>query len=326
MKDLINTEVLELLSKVAQSVDNSNKLDKILGILFPFVGLKKFAVDTYVKDIQESNLSPEAKMMAIYHTKKTFKELKNQYAIAQIAKIAAKEGTDFSESSKVDDEWLSRYMDAAKFVSDEEAQVLWGNVLAGEFESPGSAPPSVIRILSELTRKYAAIFSELCSLRLKLFEDDGNDIAIVDYEIPFISELSGHPYLESCGITFAAIQEMEQLGLIYQNDIGGYGEKISKKEYPSVHLVSEKCVLTIKDYPDYNFPLGKVLLTDAGAYLARFIPRKQNEEHILAVKRYLEKNGAKCAPTPEMIIEVAEGTGTDKEYSFSRISPESQQT
>ena len=71
----MNKDGMELLSKMAQSVDNSSKLEKILGILFPFVGLKKLSVETYVKAIQESDLSPEAKMMAIYNAKKTFTSL-----------------------------------------------------------------------------------------------------------------------------------------------------------------------------------------------------------------------------------------------------------
>ena len=88
----------------------------------------------------------------------------NQSKIAKIALESAKEGTDFSESSSVDDDWLARYMDFAKFISNEDKQIIWGKILAGEFQSPGSTPPQLARILSEITEHHANIFNNICNL------------------------------------------------------------------------------------------------------------------------------------------------------------------
>ena len=35
----------------------------------------------------------------------------------------------------VNEEWLDRFMDSAKFVSQEEIQAIWGKILAKEFEN-----------------------------------------------------------------------------------------------------------------------------------------------------------------------------------------------
>ena len=61
--------------------ESVNKFANIIRGLFPFWGLKRTAVDTYIREIEKSNMSPEAKMFAIANTKKTYREIKNQSAI-----------------------------------------------------------------------------------------------------------------------------------------------------------------------------------------------------------------------------------------------------
>lgn len=90
-------------------VKNENVLNKsvgVMGMLFPFAGLKQKAVEMYVEDIEKSDLPADTKVFMVLNTKKTFKKIKNQKAIAEIAMENAKQGTDFSEDSGVSEEWL----------------------------------------------------------------------------------------------------------------------------------------------------------------------------------------------------------------------------
>ena len=157
---------IELAKAAAEGVgkESANKLASAIGGLFPFWGLKKKGIAVFINEIEKSNLSPEAKMMTIANAKRTYKQLKNQISIAKIAQDSAKVGTDFSSSSLVNDDWLDRFMDSAKFVSDEKVQYLWGNILAKEFEAPNSTPHSIIRILSEITPQYAKILKQYANL------------------------------------------------------------------------------------------------------------------------------------------------------------------
>ncbi|MBU5471280.1 DUF2806 domain-containing protein [Falcatimonas sp. MSJ-15] len=110
---------------VVDLMKNENVLNKSVGVLemlFPFAGLKQKAVEMYVEDIEKSDLSAETKAFMILNTKKTFKKIKNQKTIAEIAMENTKQGTDFSEDSGVSEEWLDRFMDSAVFVSSEEIQ------------------------------------------------------------------------------------------------------------------------------------------------------------------------------------------------------------
>lgn len=56
---------------------NENVLNKsvgMMGMLFPFAGLKQKAVETYVEDIEKSDLPAETKVFMILNTKKTFQK------------------------------------------------------------------------------------------------------------------------------------------------------------------------------------------------------------------------------------------------------------
>ena len=125
-------------------VKNDNVLNKVagvMGMLFPYAGLKQKAVNLYIEEIEKSDMSSEAKIFTVLNMKKIFKKIKNQKSIADIAMENAKEGTDFSEKSGVSEEWLERFMDSAGFVSSEDIQLIWGKILANEFERPGVRHP-----------------------------------------------------------------------------------------------------------------------------------------------------------------------------------------
>lgn len=281
---------LEIAKAAAGSAgkESVNKLAAAIGGFFPFFGLKHEAVSTYVEDIQKSDLPPEAKMMAIANAKKTYKQLKNQMAIAEIAQSTAQPGTDFSAQSGVDDEWIERFMDSAKFVSDEEVQLLWGNILAKEFEEPNSTPPSVIRVLSEITPPYAKAFQVLCSLKCRILLEDG-------YSEEAIILPKQFDYLEKYGFSFRALTELEMVGLIQTEASLGYVTQIERDKHPRVYCVYGKDEAAIIDYPDKNFPIGIVYLTSVGALISKFVTGEHIDGHFEAVCKYLRQNNCKIS-------------------------------
>lgn len=111
---------------LAKSDNVQNKTASLLGMLFPYAGIEKRALDMYIADVEKSNMSSESKLIAILSAKKTIKKLKNQKSIADKAVSSAKEGTTFDSSSGVNLEWLERFMDSAGFVSEEQVQIMWG--------------------------------------------------------------------------------------------------------------------------------------------------------------------------------------------------------
>lgn len=59
------------LAKKGKLFDNSIE---IMGMLFPYAGLQRKAVEVYVEDIEKSDLPAETKAFLILNTKKTLKK------------------------------------------------------------------------------------------------------------------------------------------------------------------------------------------------------------------------------------------------------------
>lgn len=317
---------MELMKAAAEAAaqQSVNKIANVLGGLFPFWGLRKHAVEVYVSAIEKSNLDPATKMIQIANAKKTFREMQNQMAIAEVAQSVAKEGTDFSVHSDVDDEWLSRYMDSGKHVSDEEMQVIWGNILAGEFEDPGNTPPSVIRILSEITTKYAKIFANVCSLQAVLFPSDvsGKPLNVKPYIL--ISTKSCNEYLASLGINFQTLSELDKLGLIQFDSSVGFINQYDADECPIMHIYANQKVITCTKYPNKEFPVGEVLLTDAGKSISRFIDKKALDGFEDYVFNYYKSRSTIILSEEPMISiqeEATEGKCTEYNYKILRKEP-----
>lgn len=286
---------LELAKAAAEGAgrESVSKIANVIGGMFPFWGLKKKAVTAYIAEIENSNLPPETKMLAIANAKTTYRHLRNQVSIAQIAQSSAAEGTDFSEKSGVDDQWLDRFMDAAKFVSDEKVQLLWGNILAKEFENPDSTPPSVIRILSEITPIYAKAFQTLCSLMVCITPIDRHNqrcSSLARVILP--PEID---YLKKYGLDFTVLNELEMLGLIQFEPSGGYIIKLNSTRFPNLHLIYGNNKVTVSKYPDRELPIGTVLLTRAGLSIARFTDAILVDKHLSEVCTFLKKNSVEVS-------------------------------
>lgn len=64
--------VLELI----KNEDVQNKVVGMMGMLFPYVGLIKKAVDMYINEIEKTDMSLEAKVFFVVNARKTIKKLK----------------------------------------------------------------------------------------------------------------------------------------------------------------------------------------------------------------------------------------------------------
>ena len=241
----------------------------ILGIFFPYLGLERKAVEVYISDIEKSNLPREVKVFLICNAQRDIKRIKNQKAITDIAVNNAREGTDFSEKSKVNEEWIERFIDSAGFVSDEEVQIIWGRILAGEFEHPGSTPPNMTRILSELTPDLAIAFRKVCSMKVyicDLADNESTENGFYKLIVPYKGNMEKFLQME---LTFKILNELETIGLIKVDTMGGY---VTKAEgLKSVLISCGEKVGIIHNLRNEELPIGNVLFTSAGEVLSKII-------------------------------------------------------
>lgn len=236
-------------------------------MLCPYIRLRKEAIDIYAEEIKNSDLSTEAKVAALLNAKQTIKQLRNKKNVADIAASNAKEGTDFSEKSGIDEEWFDRYMEAASFVSSEETQIVWGKILANEFEVPGSTPRNMTRILSEFTRNYAEAFRKICCMRVVLIQIDENDRIVNTTQRNVIPFLDNSIYMKKLNLTFELMNELDTIGVIKFDTIAGFAAlNITTKK---VLVYASGRTIEIGDHEEGNLPIGNVFFTDAGEALKR---------------------------------------------------------
>lgn len=266
-----------------------NKATDIIGMLFPYAGIKQKAVDIYIADIEKSDLPVETKVFMILNTKTIFKKINNQKSIAEIAIKNAKQGTDFTEKSGVNEEWLERFMDSAGFVSLEEIQLIWGKILANEFEKPGSTPLNMIRILSEMTPAYAKAFRKLCSMKFLVVAISENDDITEAYWTIAVPYNGNKQFMNELGISFQMINELETLGVIKFNSIVGYiTTGINGKK---VLLYVDGKTMEITKHENGSIPIGNVMLTSAGEVLNKITTVEKVCGYDEAVKKYMISNG-----------------------------------
>lgn len=283
--------------EIAQNENIVNKTTDFLGMLFPYVGLKKKALDMYLSDIENSDLPSESKLMATLNAKQTIKKLRNQSKIADIAVANAPEGTDFSEQSGVNEEWFDRFMDSAGFVSAEDVQLIWGKILAKEFENPGSTPSNMIRILSEITPTYAQAFRKICSMKTIIIgiDDTGNpQNAALRVIVPYSQN---EETLNNMGLTFSILNELDTFGLIKFDVLSGYatvsfGQKL-------VLLYANGKTIAINEHKNNEIPIGNVMLTSTGECLMNITPTDTITNYDKMLIKFLENNRTKILEDSE---------------------------
>lgn len=290
-------------------VKNDNVLNKTvgaMGMLFPYAGLKQKAVNMYIEEIEKSDMTPEAKVFTVLNIKKTFKKIKNQKSIADIAIENAKEGTDFSEKSGVSEEWLDRYMDSAGFVSSEDIQLIWGKILANEFERPGSTPPNMIRILSEITPKLAMAFRVICSMNVFVcpLTEDGNIAR--GFRQLFVPYKMNNDRLYELGLSFSVLNELEALGVIRFNSISGYVSKGITQE--KVLLCIGDKLVVLDEHNNNEVPIGNVLFTSVGEALQSITDPEDIEDYYDMVKKYLYSEQVKVVEDHDYFSEIKNDT------------------
>jgi Protein of unknown function (DUF2806) len=62
----------------------------------------------------------------------------------------------------LEEDWLTRWADEVKMVSDPAVRTIWARILAGEAENPGSFSKRTLEFLRTLEKSEAEGFTDLC--------------------------------------------------------------------------------------------------------------------------------------------------------------------
>jgi hypothetical protein len=167
----------------------------------------------------------------------------------------------------VEQDWVSRFFRECQDISDEQMQLIWARILAGEVAQPRSFSPRTLSIVRDLTKYDAETFAKLCSFTW--FIPGTEYVPIIhDDELEHVVEAELH---------FPVLIHLTSIGLIEFNK-GGYitpttSTEIAPSYFGRVHELKsdggEERVLA----------LGQVVFTVAGAELARISNAERNDRY-----------------------------------------------
>lgn len=140
--------------------------------------------------------------------RRKYQEQVEQLNVEQITGFAAEElaQEEAVSSEGVDTDWVARFFDYARFVSNEQMQFLWGKILAGEVKQPNSYSLRTLEVLRNLSKNEAETFVKVAKASIR-----SGKISFILYE-------DNQHLEEEFGITFLDILNLQEIGLITSND------------------------------------------------------------------------------------------------------------
>ena len=182
-------------------------------------------------------------------------EAKKQQNIESITARALPELAETASPENIEDDWITNFFDKCRLISDEEMQLLWSKVLAGEGNTPGQYSKRTINTLSTLDKSDAELFRSLCSFCWKI-----EDV------IPLIYDLEGAIYTEA-GIDFSALRHLDEIGLITFAESGFLRCKLPQNM--TIAYFGELLEVIFPKRQGNELDAGFVLLSKAGQDLAQ---------------------------------------------------------
>jgi hypothetical protein len=143
------------------------------------------------------------------------REQANSEQVFRQALLELREVPSQDASAEIDDDWLHFFARAAEGRSNPYFQALYGKILSGEIQRPGSFRPATIDTLMKLTRDVALLFQSFADASVFIPSDGPPRLLPGPMGSPGLNEL------QSAGLMYDDLCRLETSGLIHY-DQGAY--------------------------------------------------------------------------------------------------------
>lgn len=206
------------------------------------------------------------------------RELRRQDNIERITKKALDALPNSVSKDPVDEDWISRFFEHCQDVGNEEMQSLWAKLLAGEVAKPGTFSLRTLRIIRDLARDDALLFTNFCRF---VWAIPGVGLT------PIIHDLENKCFKEA-GLKFVSFLHLASLSLIEFKDDSGYSVKDVSK--CSAFYFGRRHLISLAEGKTY-LELGHALLTTTGKELAPIAGSEAMETYRTSVVEKWRKEG-----------------------------------
>lgn len=162
---------------------------------------------------------------------------------------------DDSKPENVEDDWISNFFDKCRLISDEEMQIVWANVLAGEANNPGTFSKRTVNFISSIDKNDAIAFTNVCSL---VFNFEGN-------AYPIVFDIQNQIY-EKHSLFFTTMNHLDNIGLLTFEPITGFC-LMSLPEQIELTYFGSPITIRFNQADNNELSIGKVTLSQIGQEL-----------------------------------------------------------
>ena len=200
MESLISGDVLKPISDLG--IVLLNKVEKATGWIFSTTTAKKEGYKNIIEEISKrDDINPIDRTVIISNFRKIKREHKNKTQIVDKA-ISLLEKGDNPE--KLDNDWVLRFFEFCKAVSNEDLQYVWAKILANECKENSINSFKLLNTISEISNNEINLIRKIlkeCNYGIRNFEAIG---------IIFIK----NEYLEDIDIKYDEIIKLEDFGIM----------------------------------------------------------------------------------------------------------------
>ena len=233
-------------------------INKVSGVIGPFLTpyhIKKITAAENLAKLESVKTDIEANEMLTASTRRQeIESALHEQKIAKIMQLAKPEIKEDAKPDDMEDEWMSRFFNECRHVSDPEMQTLWARILAGEANAPGSYSKRTVNFVSELSKEEAQLFTKLCGFCVLLAPDRDE---------PFV--LSYRDSVYTTQIEYKDLMHLDNIGLIDFSPSGFSMRDVTPKEF-RLYYFEEPIHVDIPKHID-DFQTGMVRLTQIGREL-----------------------------------------------------------
>lgn len=183
-------------------------------------------------------------------------EAQRQQNIEDITAKALPQLDDNAKPDSIEDDWIVNLFDKSRIVSDNEMQVLWSRVLAGEANTPGSFSKRTVNLLSDLDKTDTELFTKLCGF-----------CWMIGYVVPLVFDVDAEIY-NRYGVNFESLSHLDSIGLVHYDNLTGFRQPKLPK-YTTLHYYGRPLTLNLLKDADNELRIGQVVLTRVGLELAQ---------------------------------------------------------
>lgn len=194
---------------------------------------------------------------------------------------------------EISDDWLNEFENYAKLKSSDDMKLIFGKILSGEIQEPGSFSIRTVRLISQLDNKAAKLFQKLCSQSVSMYL---GGVHIFDARVVSLNGNAASNSLTQYGLSFDNLNILQEYGLII-TDYNSY------MDYAPC-IFNEQMQLTAslkygnkyyglksknKEKHDKKARFNGVALTAAGKELLQIIPLENAEEYKADFEEFLSQ-------------------------------------